>query len=75
MEPRREWNNDVLRKAQDEGLLDKKIDPDILQDMFNGAILMQLLGTSQQPTAQEMQAYIKRLAVQLGLPEIQRTGS
>ncbi|MGK5559320.1 TetR-like C-terminal domain-containing protein, partial [Actinomadura kijaniata] len=64
--PRRERSRALLRRAQDEGVLDPAADVDVLLDMMAGAIVHHLLLEPGEPSPEEVSGYLRRLFRQVG---------
>ncbi|WP_067832045.1 TetR/AcrR family transcriptional regulator [Actinomadura kijaniata] len=64
--PRRERSRALLRRAQDEGVLDPAADVDVLLDMMAGAIIHHLLLEPGEPSPEEVGRYLRRLFRQVG---------
>ncbi|MEO3803378.1 TetR/AcrR family transcriptional regulator [Nonomuraea sp. B1E8] len=67
--PRRERSRALLRRAQDEGVLDPTSDIDVLLDMMAGAIIHRLVLEPGEPSPEEIGRYLRRLFRQAGLAQ------
>jgi AcrR family transcriptional regulator len=67
--PRREWVGQILRQAQEQGLIRAGADPEMLLDLISGAIVYHLLLRPGKRTAEEMNEYLQRVLRELNLEE------
>ncbi|MQA79687.1 MAG: TetR family transcriptional regulator [Streptosporangiales bacterium] len=65
-QPRRQATRALLERAKREGILAEHIDPDVLMDMINGAVIHRLLQPDP-PDAAEMREYLTKVYRQVGL--------
>jgi hypothetical protein len=66
--PRRERARATMVRAQEDGLLDRDADVDVLIDMMEGAVIRHLLLDAGQLDPAEITAYLRRLLRQVGFP-------
>lgn len=68
LRPRRERARATMLRAQEDGLLDRNADIDVLIDMMEGAVVQRLLLQDAPLDAAEITAYLRRLLRQAGFP-------
>jgi AcrR family transcriptional regulator len=67
MEPRRQWVGQILKQAQEQGLIRGDADPEMLLDLISGAIVYQVLIRPGTRSVIEMHDYLQRVLRELGL--------